>query len=387
MPHYQKWKKKRPNLVKQSSKWVGGAFTILIILFIGIGFLTGAKTTYRIYSDTIQGWTTQLKGSSFIYLFEMENRMFTGAHPEGENFPGLSTLSFQLLTSLTPNDPRSLLGREIPGLSSYNSDIIIAGEGTDYTTIPIESRAPIDVVQKDREAVGSEEKKPNQDENKPQIIKNKKVFIYSTHNRESFLPQLPKGTTINEAYSGKVNVSLISQRLAEDLEKNGIGAEVDHTDISKVLKEKGMEYYESYDASRPVVKEAMSREDSLQYFFDIHRDSLGREYTTTTIDGKNYARVVFVIGADNKNYEKNLKIASDLHKRIEKKYPGLSRGVITKKGSGVDGIYNQDLSQHSLLFEVGGLGNNLDELYRTADILAGIFSDYYFDSEKVSKNS
>lgn len=130
----KKWKGKEPGYMKQVTRWTIVSITVLILLFIGIGILTGAKTTYRLYSDTIQEWTTKLEGSSFLYLFEMENKSYKEAHPEGNRIPGLGTLSFQLFTSLTPNDPRSLLGREIPGLSSYNSQIIIAGKEPIFLT-------------------------------------------------------------------------------------------------------------------------------------------------------------------------------------------------------------------------------------------------------------
>ncbi|ARI77007.1 stage II sporulation protein P [Halobacillus mangrovi] len=376
MPKYQKWKGKRSNPFKLWSKWLGLTAVILLLLFIGIGILTGAKTTYRIYSDTIQEWTTKLKGSSFIYLFEMENRLFADAHPEGNQLPSFTSLSFQLLTSLTPNDPRSLLGREIPGLYSYNSQIIIAGKGTDFSNLPIESEPPLDVENKGEKGEVQEKQKQPSDNTLED-----KVFIYQTHNTESFYPHLPDKST---AYDGKVNISLVGERLAQSLEEKGIGATVDQTDVASILKENGMKHYQSYEAMRPVVKEAMTQNKSLTYFFDLHRDSLPKDKTTITINGKDYGRTIFVIGAENENYEENLKFASEMHKRLEEKYPGLSRGVITKKGSGVDGVYNQDISSNAILIEFGGVYNHLDELYRSADVMAEVFSDYYFEDEKVS---
>lgn len=68
---------------------------------------------------------------------------------------------------------------------------------------------------------------------------------------------------------------------------------------------------------------------------------------------------------------------------VEEQYPGLSRGVIQKEGPGSNGVYNQDLSENAILIEFGGYDNTLEELYRTADVLADIFSDYYWDAEEV----
>lgn len=377
MRRIHQWGKKKYSPLKTWAKMLTVVIAVLLVLFIGIGLLTGAKSTYRLYSGTIQHITTKLEGKSFIYLFEMENRIFKSAHPEGEQLPTFSTLTFQLLTSLTPKDPRSLLGREIPGLSSYNSHIIIAGRGTDYTTLPIESEPPLNVDE--RGDTGSiEEEKPDQES---PTIGEDKVYIYHTHNEESFYPHLPDEST---AYDGKVNITLVGERLGKSLEEKGIGARVEQTNIADILRNRGWKHYRSYDASRPVVEEAMKQYDSLKYYFDIHRDSIDREDTTITIDGKDYARFVFVIGAEHPGYEENLTFATEMHKRLEEQYPGISRGVITKKGSGVDGVYNQDLNPNSILIEFGGVYNNLDELYRSADIFAEVFADYMYEDQKVS---
>ncbi len=48
-------------------------------------------------------------------------------------------------------------------------------------------------------------------------------------------------------------------------------------------------------------------------------------------------------------------------------------------------MFNQDLSEQAILIEFGGVENNWDELNRTADALAEVFSEFYWDAEKVSK--
>ncbi|TGB04248.1 stage II sporulation protein P [Halobacillus salinus] len=378
MRRFQRWGKKKYSPLKTWTKLLTAGVAVLLVLFIGIGLLTGAQSTYRLYSGTIQHITTKLEGKSFIYLFEMENRIFKSAHPDGEKLPTFSNLTFQLLTSLTPNDPRSLLGREIPGLSSYNSHIIIAGKGTDYTTLPIESEPPLNVDERGEAGELEEEKKDQED--KPTIGEDK-VYVYHTHNEESFYPHLPDEST---AYDGKVNITLVGERLGKSLEDKGIGTRVETTNFADILRTNGWQHYRSYDAARPVVEEAMNKYDSLTYYFDLHRDSIDRKHTTTTINGKDYARFAFVIGAEHPNYEENLAFASEMHKRLEEEYPGISRGVITKKGSGVDGVYNQDLNPNAILIEFGGVYNNLDELYRSADIFAEVFADYMYEDEKVS---
>ncbi|KGX93566.1 stage II sporulation protein P [Pontibacillus halophilus JSM 076056 = DSM 19796] len=367
---------------KRSSVYVGA----VCLLFLLIGILTSIQPAYRLSSSAVHDWTSQVKGSSFLYLMGMENRMFESAFPEDQEEIKVSKLMFQLATSVKPDDPRSLLGREIPGFASYDGEIIVAGEGMDYTSMPIESNPPMEIFDQEKEAIVTEtpeEKEPAspKDEAAPTTGDRDVVYIYHTHNRESYFPLLPEGT--KDAFHSEANITMVGERLAQQLEANGIGTTIDKTDFTKLLKDKGMEYHQSYDASRPVVEAAMNQDENLNFFFDLHRDALPKEKTTTTIEDKSYARILFVVGGEYAKYEENLKLANELHKMIEEDYPGLSKGVITKKGAGVDGKYNQDLAQNSALIEFGGVDNNLDELYRTADAIAEVFSDYYWDAEKV----
>lgn len=367
----------------------GGLYILcILLLFVSIGILTSIAPAYRFSSNTLTEWTSKVESTTFLYLLGMENRAFQGAFPEGKSLPKLSNTLFHLTTSIKPHDVRSLLGRELPGFSSFNNKIVVAGEGTNYTNLPIESSPPLEEILKDREAEVKEPEKPDENENenekKPVKQEDNVVFIYNTHNRESYLPLLPKVTDPDLAFHDKANVTKVSDRLAESLEDNGIGAIVDHTDITKLLHEKGMKRYQSYDVSRNVVKEAFASHKELNFVFDIHRDAQPKKLTTKTIKGQDFARIAIVIGGDNPENKENLTFARNIDSLLEQKYPGLSRGIITNGGPGYNGVYNQDLSGNALVFEIGGYGNNLEELYRSADALAEVFSDYYWDAEKVS---
>jgi len=348
------------------------------------------KPAYRITSDVIQSWTSDMDGSVFSHILAMENKAFQYVMKEEHDTLGIASLLFEVATSIKPNDPRSLLGNEIPGFSIYDRKIFIAGTGTDYTNLPFESSPPLEEVLKEREAVFEEEEleqDDGQDEgNTPSTGGRDVVFIYNTHNRESFLPHLPGVNDPNKALHHEVNITLVSERLAKSLEAKGIGAQVDKTDFAKKLSERNWEYWRSYEVSRESVVAAFNNNKDLQYVFDLHRDGLGKKHTTAEINGESYAKIMFVIGEDHPNMEKNLELATELHYLVEEKYPGLSRGVIPQGGSGNNGVYNQDLSEHALLIEIGGVENHLNELYRTADALAEVFSDYYWDAEEVDAN-
>ena len=91
---------------------------------------------------------------------------------------------------------------------------------------------------------------------------------------------------------------------------------------------------------------------------------------------KKYAKILFVVGAEHENYEDNYLLAEKLKNLLEKEIPGITRGITKKSGEGVNGIYNQDLSPVSVLIELGGQYNEIEELNNTIEILATAISKY-----------
>jgi stage II sporulation protein P len=54
---------------------------------------------------------------------------------------------------------------------------------------------------------------------------------------------------------------------------------------------------------------------------------------------------------------------------LKKNYPTLTRGLAIKSGKGVNGIYNQDMSENAILIELGGQYNSIVEVNNTITIL------------------
>lgn len=369
----------------------GFYFLCMVVLFILIGLFTTVPPAYRFSSQAISEWTKKIESTTFLYLLGMENKAFKQAYPDDHHMPKISAAVLHMATSIKPNDPRSLLGNELPGFANFDNNILIAGEGTDYTNLPFESSPPLEETLKDRDAIVDQKEKEaekegeTEEKNAPSTGNKKVVFVYNTHNTESFLPNLPGVTDPNSAFDSKVNVTKISKRFTQALKAQGIGAEANQTDIMSILNERGWKYGQSYQASREVVQDAFANNKDIQYVFDIHRDTSKRENTTKTIKEKTYGRVMIVVGEDHPSYEKNLAFATKFHYLLEDKYPGLSRGVLTKKGKNTNGVFNQDLSGNAILLEIGGIDNKLEELYNSADALADVFSEFYWDAEKVNK--
>ena len=195
------------------------------------------------------------------------------------------------------------------------------------------------------------------------------VFIYHTHNRESFLPELGLGPQADpaDAYDPNINITAVGRTLANMLGRRGISAVLSNTDYPSEVE--AFEYAKSYAYSARTVREALAAYPDVRLIVDLHRDSLGREATTVTIGGVPYARLCFVVGGRNPHRAKNEALAHKLHQAAESRLPGISRGVLTKSSHG-HAEYNQSLSPYSVLVEAGGPYNTFAELYRSMDVLA-----------------
>ena len=53
----------------------------------------------------------------------------------------------------------------------------------------------------------------------------------------------------------------------------------------------------------------------------------------------------------------------------------MSKGIYQKGGEGVNGVYNQDFSSNSLLIEIGGVDNRIEEVMNTTVLLSNIISE------------
>jgi stage II sporulation protein P len=352
-------------------------------------FVTAMKNTK---SFDINQLLRPLSLDGFMMALEKENHYFAQSYFKENKREPLSSLALSMTTNIQFDDIRSLIRTELPGYSSFYSDMIATEKGIDFTNIPEEADVPMEELAKEREVDSASIKKAEQDnESTPvppptQTTNGKKVaFIYHSHSRESFLPLLPGVTNPDHASSREANISLVGKRLKNELEERGIGAIQDTTDIAQLLLNNKLDYHSSYKMSRPVVQAAMKNNSDIQYSIDIHRDSARKSKTTVDLNGKKYAKLYFIVGKENtKSYAENLNLAKSIHNSLNKKYTGISRGIFLKGYKDGNGIYNQDLSPNSLLIEMGGVDNTLDELYRTADALAEIISEHYWKDAKVN---
>ncbi|MDP4083685.1 MAG: stage II sporulation protein P [Bacillota bacterium] len=364
---------------------VNGALLSVILVFLIVGSMT-TIFSFTMSSDYV-GMALEKSDLSklYMYFFGFENRYFIQNNMEVENIP-LTKIGFQLATNIKINDMRTFFERELPGFSEFNTKIQVAGVGTDITSLPIESAPPMETLlterQVSKDALNGHNSNNNQPTPKPAETTNGKkvVYIYHSHSWESYLPLLQQVQSPNDATSSNntVNIVGVGDQLAMDLESKGIGTEHSTVNAAEKLHARGWNANNAYQYSRGIVQEAMASNHDLKFFFDIHRDSSRRDKTTVSINNKSYARLDFIVGEGNPNFKQNLELAKELHAAVEKKYPGLSRGVFSKDQSMGNGVYNQDLSPRDILIEVGGVDNNLEELDNAVEAFANVFSEYFW---------
>lgn len=201
--------------------------------------------------------------------------------------------------------------------------------------------------------------KPNiPKENKSKEKKDPVIYIYNSHQTEEYAS--------NELFSFSPNVTMINYILESTFNSNNYQTLVEERSIKEMLNKNSWNYASSYKASRLYMEDAKLNNASLRYFIDVHRDSLKKDRTTVTIGDKQYAKILFLLGLENPNYNQNLDFINKINDKLNALYPGLSKGILKKSGTGVNGVYNQDFSPYTILVEFGGVDNTTYEILNTS---------------------
>ncbi|QHS22546.1 stage II sporulation protein P [Virgibacillus sp. MSP4-1] len=381
-----KWKKRKYPVKLdnngQTKRVISRFYFILIIFLFTISIFSLPFFQNKVFHlDSIE----QITNSE-----EITNILLTGMStemPELEvsaetnvEIPSLSTLAFEVATGIKPNELSSILEKSLPGFKSYTNQVYVAGDGTDGPNMPIESPPPDFEELLENEDSSTEKPQEEQPENAS-------VFIYHSHSWEAFRPLMDEKNvkpSDSSSIDSNENILLVGSMLSNELEKNGIPAIHDKTNVAKALNNKGWGYSDSYKLTRELIQTASTKQDQLKYYIDVHRDSAGKQVSTKTINGKKYARLYFIVGKEHSQYKQNLKFAQQLNSKLKEKYPGISRGIFPKDKYDGNGVYNQDVSKRAILIEVGGIDNNKEELQNTVEAFASVFKEFYNGSMEVN---
>ncbi|NBI29489.1 stage II sporulation protein P [Chengkuizengella marina] len=382
--------------------------TLTMFLMLSIGSYTQSKmVTSPIVS--MQGLGTSVSSQFFVDMMAVEiPQMKSGLNSSTFSQKNVLNFLFRYVTSINPNDPKSLLASEVPGLTFEKVVLLRGGSNIDDINEPLDlpptqfdleadnndNQQQLDPIIETHPGVDSNEQTQSGSGEDKLNIENEDgsgsnqdgainvaadgdplVFIYHSHNRESWIPES------GQVYDGKTNITSLGKRLEKSLKNLGVTAISSDRDFQTTVED--YNYNFSYKYSLKTVEEAFSVNPTLSYFIDIHRDSASRENTTITIDGKSYAQFFFIIGANNPNWRENEAFAIKIDEAMEKTHPGISRGIWSKSSIYGNGEYNQSFSPNSIVIEVGGVENTIEESNRTIDLLAKVLSDIVWEAEKV----
>ena len=134
-------------------------------------------------------------------------------------------------------------------------------------------------------------------------------------------------------------------------------------------------YNGAYERSCAGVEKWLEQYPTIKLVLDVHRDALvsadGAAYKLVSeVEGQKVAQVMLVVGSNDSgmehpNWRENLALAVKLQLELTRDWGQLARPITLRSSR-----YNQHLSPGSLLVEVGGHGNTLQEAIAGARLFA-----------------
>ncbi len=197
-----------------------------------------------------------------------------------------------------------------------------------------------------------------------------RVLILHTHATESYTQQGEQYTesaafrTLDEDY----NMISIGARVAELLQDAGI----------TVIHDRQLHDYPSYNGSynhaREAIQSILEQYPDICLVLDLHRDASGdldnQFRPVVEVEGQDTAQIMLVMGTNaaglqHPDWEENLALGLKLQAQLERQAPGITRPISLRSQR-----FNQDLTQGSLLIEMGAAGNSHQEALWAAEELA-----------------
>lgn len=204
--------------------------------------------------------------------------------------------------------------------------------------------------------------------------KGPKVLIYHTHTNEGYLKdlsQLDKKGIPSRTTDARYSVVRVGEELAQIFRKK-YGIEVIHNATIHNYPNDNVAYGKSLNTATSILKSY----PSIRLVLDIHRDGLDDKKLriVNKVHKKDVAKIMFVIGTDTRfnhpNWLENMKLAIKLQNKLNEKYPGLARPIYISHNR-----YNQHLGNGSLIVEIGGDGNTIDECMESTKYLAEVINE------------
>jgi len=198
-----------------------------------------------------------------------------------------------------------------------------------------------------------------------------KLAFYCTHNGESYRPDCGK----SRLEGGQGHVNLVAAALRDETAKRGF------TSFHIPTVHDYPDFAASYGKSRETVQALLREHPDIDAICDVHRDAYPQaQPDSIEITGKSAARILIVVGTDERkphpNWKQNAEFARLIYEKGEAMYPGLLKQVRFKSGT-----YNQEFHPRALLLEFGNDENSLSEALYSAELFADILSQVFAEGE------
>lgn len=185
----------------------------------------------------------------------------------------------------------------------------------------------------------------------------KLVAIYHTHNDESYIP-----TDGREAIPSNGGIFQVGAALASRLSQLGYA-------VSHDLTSHDPHDANAYQRSRRTVMTLLGKQPAA--LFDVHRDSSPPDEYNFQINNQSVTKILLVVGQENPTMYTTEDFAKKIKAATDTKYHGLIRGIFIAHGN-----YNQDLSPHAVLLEVGTQFNDRHAAERGITFFADAVPDF-----------
>lgn len=192
------------------------------------------------------------------------------------------------------------------------------------------------------------------------------VLILSTHATEAYSENYEN---LFRSSDNEENMISVGNMIYTVLKEEGINAV--HCTYLFDSPDFNMAYYNASTS----IKKYLAGNPSISYIIDVHRDSVMSQSgelinPSTTIDEKNAAQMMFVIGTDHGGsghigWQDNLSLAARLQKNIAADYPSLMRPINLRSAS-----FNEQYTKGSLLIEIGSSASPRSSALFSAKIFA-----------------
>ncbi len=350
-----------PDMARRRKTLAAAALIMILLALMYGGLLRRPALQPTPYPDESAGGhpAEQAAESSYLrFLQQILGHEIPGLEPPavsgGNQIYGALCTAVRSLTGIDPRDPCSVLDLELGAGTRVSLPVIYPPSSADPGGSPPDSQ-PDSPDPAEPPWGGSLFPFPVPGYGEAPVL------LYHTHASEAF--------TAGSGESASAGRSIVTagEELARLLEEN-YGLQVLH---HRGVYDLPRRY--AYTKARPVIEKILIENSGIQVVIDLHRDGVARAKTTTTLGGKDLARILLVHGTRNPGGEKNLEFAMRLQYELEAVAPGLSRGILQQ-----DFIYNQDLHPYAILIEVGGHENSIDEALLSLPYLAEALARTYY---------